>query len=660
QKQHQVWDSRIQRFRSVRWSDIVILLRSLRNKAETYAKEFHRVGVPLEAERTGFYDNTEVTDLLSLLQLLDNPIQDVPLLAVLRSPLVGLSLNELAAIRLAARGTHLWTALKRWQDAERQKAPKGAAMLAKVDSFLERYKRWRRVGRERSLSQQLESVLDETHYREWLQTQPRAEQRLANLRHLLVLSQRFDPFQRQGVQRFLRFVEAQRGVQVDSEPAPVDAVDAVRLMSIHKSKGLEFPVVVLAGLGTRFNMRDLSDQMVLDEEYGLCPQIKPAPTGPRYPSLPWWLAGKRQRREALGEEMRLLYVAMTRARDTLLLVGTVSGEKTLKSWIVSDEGRLTDRRILKARGYLDWLGPLLTGLKGDPNWTNQTSGTAELFRWSVDRDEGEFVREAASTESGFESERLRSIYTEADTAALGRLKNRIEWQYPFAAAGNEPAKTSVSAIRRRAGASEDEARKEFRIDIDAGRRWIRTSDKRRPGELSAAEAGTAHHQFLQAVALERTGTEAELRREAERLRGIGVLSTDEISALDFAALDAFWQSETGRGIRAQASRVRRELPFTARMSPEDLEAVGLRKKHPGIENEFFVVQGAVDLAVILPDAISILDFKTDRVTVGELEERTRFHTPQLRLYARALEKIYRRPVKAAELHFLALHRTVTV
>src|SRR5262249_49639272 len=155
--------------------------------------------------------------------------------------LVGLSLNDLAAIRLAKRDDHFWTALQRWRETEagNSNLPGGAGF--KVEVFLKRHARWRRMARETSLSQRIETVLDETNYRDWLLAQPRGEQRLANVRHLLVLAQQFDPLQRQGLQRFLRFVEAQRGAQVDSEPPSVEAENAVRLMSIHKSKGLEFP-----------------------------------------------------------------------------------------------------------------------------------------------------------------------------------------------------------------------------------------------------------------------------------------------------------------------------------------------------------------------------------------------------------------------------------
>src|SRR6185369_12399544 len=168
-----------------------------------------------------------------------------------------------------------------------------------------------------SLSHCLETVLSETYYASWLLAQPRGQQRHANVQRLLALARQFDRFQRQGLFRFLKFVEAQQLADTQPEVAPVCEENAVRLMSIHQSKGLEFPVAVVADLGKSFNLADLNAEIILDELYGLCPQIKPPQTGRRYPSLPYWLARQRQLRETLGEEARLLYVAMTRARDLL-------------------------------------------------------------------------------------------------------------------------------------------------------------------------------------------------------------------------------------------------------------------------------------------------------------------------------------------------------
>jgi ATP-dependent helicase/nuclease subunit A len=296
---HLIWDETTGQFRPAQWSDIAVLLRSPSNKSESYAKEFARANIPLVVARGGFYKSTEVSDLLSLLQLLDNPLQDIPALAVLHSPLVGLNLNELAEIRLARLKVRFWTALREWAGGRGQRTEDGgqrtenreqatdnreqrtenSGAAEKVSAFLERFGRWRRLARQASLSRCLEAVLQETHYAAWLLTQPRGEQRHANVQRLLGLAQRFDQFQRHGLFRFLRFIEAQQIAEIEPEVPSVCEENSVRLMSIHQSKGLEFPVVVLADLGKSFNVSDLRADIILDEQYGLCPQVKPPHTG---------------------------------------------------------------------------------------------------------------------------------------------------------------------------------------------------------------------------------------------------------------------------------------------------------------------------------------------------------------------------------------------
>jgi ATP-dependent helicase/nuclease subunit A len=652
--QHPVWDPAERTFRPARWGDMVVLLRSLQNRAEIYAKEFHRLGVPLQVARGGFYDSVEITDLLSLLQLLDNPRQDVPLLAVLRSPLVGLSLDELAQIRMAQRDSHLWPALLRWRDTTHASPPAPGPQeprttaRERVEDFLARYARWRRLARERPLSQRLETILDETHYAEWLITQPRGGQRLANVQRLLALAQQFDPWQRQGLQRFLRFTEAQREMDTGSEPAPVETTEAVRLTSIHKSKGLEFPIVVVADLAKPFNTRDLHDQVMLDEEFGLCPRVKPPDTGRHYPSLPYWLAQRRQKREAAGEELRLLYVALTRARDTLLLVGTVSESAALQKWPAAAMRGWSDLQILGARSYLDWLGPCLTQLAGDPGWAGRDAGRVELFQWRCHDETGVAGIASAPVAASGNGAGERTLLSDPTPALLEALEARVRWTYPFAAATSERAKTSVSELKRRHAEADEESRLVF---------WPRGRGPRSGAEgeapnLGGAEAGVAHHTFLQNVDLERTTSRASLQIEADRLRETGVLTTEQTAALDFAALDRFWQSALGERVRKHAAQVRRELPFTARFTAGDLAACGLPVAAGLTAEEFIVVQGVADLVVLQPGEIWLVDFKTDDVPRRDLPERIEYYTPQLKVYALALERIHGRPVTERWLYFL--------
>jgi ATP-dependent helicase/nuclease subunit A len=679
---HEIWDADKKSFRPGEWRDMAVLLRAPSGKAEIYAKEFQRAGVPLVVERGGFYDSNEIMDLLSLLQLLDNPLQDVPAIAVLRSPLVGLSLDELAQIRLAAKDVHFWTALNRTRIAD---CGLRNETMEQIGKFLERFRRWRQLARQASLSQCLEGMLAETHYAEWLLARPRGAQRRANVERFLGLAQKFDQFQRQGLFRFLRFIEAQREAEVEPEVAAVADENAVRLMSIHQSKGLEFPVVAVADLAKPFNTQDLRGEIIFDEVFGLCPRIKPPHTGRRYPSLPHWLAQQHQRREQWGEELRLLYVATTRARDTLILTGAVTEKKWESLWLNPEP--ITTQAMVAAKCYADWLGlwfgvhsPQSTvrgptkGVLPDLSWRivdDQELAETDSVRWC--ETPGELLADSSSAapagSSGVSPHQLETL----DAATAEKLRAMLSWEYPFKAATERKAKSSVTALRREAEELDDEAERQFQVSSfqlsakrfagislrQATARQAPASPAQRP-KLSAADAGTAHHKFLQRVALADANDVAALKSEANRLEQENFLSPDECAALALEDIAAFWNSEPGRKIRAQAANVRRELAFTACFSPAELAVITGAKSEPGLEDEFVVVQGVADLVVLLPKEIWLADFKTDEVAVNELPEKKRLYAPQLKLYAQALEKIYSRPVTERWLHFLAARKTVEI
>ncbi len=433
--------------------------------------------------------------------------------------------------------------------------------------------------------------------------------------------------------------------------------DAVRLMSIHQSKGLEFPVVVAADLGKLFNLSDLKAEVLLDKVYGLCPQIKPPHTGKRYPSLPYWLACQRQRGELLGEELRLLYVAMTRARDTLILSGSVSETNLDRSWIAPRE--VSVPALLSARSYADWLG---LWFAQDAGWrgSDAREGENAFVRWAIHDDTkliGPWEEPAAEP---------AVMAPGAEPAVWQGLRQRLSWQYGFAAATTQPAKTSVSALRRRAAeAAEEEAtpwfeRRQKKSEVRGQKTEGASRITPRPSRQTAADVGQAHHKFLELVSLARVGSVAELKQEAERLRLEGALTVDETARLDFEGLAAFWTSGLGRKVQAQARFVQRELAFTARFSPEELAAVTGEAREPGLENEFVTVQGVADLAVVQAKEIWLIDFKTDRVAREALADQAKLYEPQLNLYARALARIYRRPVSQCWLYFLALRQPVAV
>ena len=660
---HPVWDEAEKKSRPARWSDMAVLLRAPSGRADSYAKEFARLGVPLEVARGDFYQTLEVTDLVSLLQVLDNPLQDLPLLAVLRSPLVGLSVDELALIRLAVVKAHYWTALVRWHEAQRAHAAPvasspvsasppplegaPAATLEKVGLFLDRVARWRDLARQVSLSQCLESILAETHYAEWLRAQERGEQRYANVRRLANLARQFDQCHRQGLFRFLQYVEAQQEAGAEPEVPVTLTRDAVRLMSIHQSKGLEFPIVVVADMTRKFNESDLRAEIILDEEYGLCPQVKPPHAGQRYPSLPYWLARRRQRAELLGEELRLLYVAMTRARDTLLLSASVPAKRFREQWAQPDSAPEPER----ARSFADWLA-FWFARNATPVPEGATSGQGGGARWTIYDSSPIPGGERMSVGPKAGSEEPAPVLA---APLLQQLLERLGWRYPHLPATRQPAKATVSEIRRQAQEDDESVRPFGSRDLP---RPVR--ERRRLAGEAGADIGTAHHLFLERVNLERVSSLEALKDEAARLVQEGWLAPEQAAGIEFDAIARFWQSELGSRLLARRAHLRRELPFTARFSTADLTRLAGLQFEPGLEHEFMVVQGVADMVLVQDEAIWLVDFKTDNIEAKEVRARTELYAPQIRIYAEALAGIYRRPVTEAWLYFLRPGKGVKV
>jgi ATP-dependent helicase/nuclease subunit A len=731
-----VWDEAAGRYRPVEWRDISILLRAPSNKAESYAKEFTRLNVPLQVARGGFYDSLEIADLLSLLQVLDNPLQDLPLLALLRSPLVGLTLDELAAIRIAARHTSYWTALLRWketntvhtaqstvhgpqaavhspqwgespkskvQGSNSEDSPQSTAraeastpaLYEKISLFLECFARWRRLARQVALSRCLETILAETQYEAWLSTQPRGEQRCANLKRLLQLAQRFDQLQRQGLFRFLRFVEAQQRAQAEPELTAISTENSVRLMSIHQSKGLEFPVVVVADLGKPFNLADLQAEIILDERYGLCPQVKPPHIGKRYPSLPHWLAARQQKRELLGEELRLLYVAMTRAKDRLILSASITRQSFATVW--SHESESPEPAAHKARSFADWVGawfrrnvPALRSSRGNEALIKSVLRPVKP-RTSPDQKDQSLITSAATIIVPSEGRNAFLCWTIQDNSTLAatlngpaeeaacpsppqvdlcvwhNLEQRFDRLYPYSTSTRLPAKTSVSKLRQRAIPDGEEEEASTALSLPQLRTpgapgsWPDRGGQNtsRRVRAPAVDVGIAHHQFLQLVSLERAGSEELLKEQAEQFAQQGAIEKEDLQLLDFRALAAFWTSSLGNRIRQQSASVRRELPFTFRLAAAELAALTGDTPEDVAPDDFVVVQGIADLAVVLPQEIWLVDFKTDRITADE-QLAAKGYEQQLRLYAYGLSLLFHRPVTEAWLHFLSANKSVRV
>ncbi len=661
ESKHQILDPSTNEFRPVTWDDMAILMRSVKSKAEVYAKVFSQLDIPLEVPRSGMLDRTEITDLVSLLMLLDNPRQDIALLAVLRSPLVGLTDNELSLIRIGSKKTHFWKALNNFTELDFSSIlpddlihhPMAKSAKDKSLQFLNQFRTWRQAGRHLNLSRRLESILNDTLYIEKLSAnETGGAQEILHVQQLIQLTRKFDHYQQQGLNRFLQFIQNKRELEAEFEQGTLQDGQAVRLMSIHKSKGLEFPVVAVTGLGNAFNLQDVQQTWLLDESMGLSGMIQPPGPRSRYPSLPLWISRRRRKSESMQEELRLLYVAFTRARDHLILMGSAS-EKRMKDWSEQSTKTGTDAIPRQAHSAMDWLFPWLCEYLPDQDWWQQSTGADQGIDWHIlESISAKKLKEAPDEVSDPNKKDISHTW-------LNSWIQRAEWSYPYQEASLHPAKATVTSLRKRflADHSDTESVAWFYERTTSAKSF----DKPNTPNIAANERGTLHHHFLQWLDLSQPMTQEKLKNQLDQMIESGQLDPEARQALDLSSIADFWGSRVGRNILENQNQVHRELPFTARFSLEELMELQLANFSKKITNEdFVVIQGVVDVAVLGKDSIFILDYKTDRMDDSSLPSKLQQYRPQLELYAKALQRIYQRPVTHKWLHFLSIHQTIEV
>ncbi len=653
----QVWDKRQQKYRDVAYRDIVILLRATAGRANIFLEQLRQLDVPAYAELgTGYFQTTEVQTMQSLLQVIDNPRQDIPLAAVLRSPLVGLGGSDLVDIRLAAPGLSFYDALLASSRLE-------GSLGEKISGWLSDLTRWREQSRRTSLSELIWQIYRDTGYYTLVGAMPGGAERQANLRALHDRARQYEQTSFRGLFRFLRFIERLQAEQGDLGTARAlgENENVVRIMSVHKSKGLEFPVVFMGGLGNKFNLLDLRRDLLIHKHLGLGPLAVDFERRMRYPTLTRLVIEQQVLLETLSEELRVLYVALTRAREKLYLVGSQRNlPQAAARWAVAASlprgrrGALPEDMLAEGRCYLDWLGPALMGHTDAVAWLGtmgveppavlRESGSS-CWRFST-RDGAGVTAEPDRAQSGEELVAVTERRVLPDYGFADAVAARLGWNYPHAALRGKHVKVSVSELKRRYEALDEEAA--------PFERWQRPA-VRRPAfvqqtSISAAELGSALHLLLQHVDLQQPPTTAYLEQLRARMQEQLLLNEEQAAGIDLELVRGFLDSDLGCRLR-QAERVWRELPFSLRLDAAELygaECAG----------EYVFVQGIVDCIWREGQNVVLIDFKSDQVTEENLAIVANRYRVQLDLYPRATEELFGLPVTERYLYFLRLGQAV--
>ena len=623
--------------RPLRPEDVAILLRSPGPVQHWYTMALAEQQIGCAAtEGDDFFRTTEVSVALSWLQILDDARQDVPLLAVLRSAVFGFTPDRLAEIRALDDGS-FYDALRR---AQALGWPDCAAFLDRLDAL--------RFGAgEQSSHQLLWTLYREEGLLDLFSALPNGEERRANLLALYDLARRFEGTGHKGLFGFLLHLDrVRRNGGIRPAPPPAQEGGGVALLSIHRSKGLEYPVVFVSGLGRRFNYADVQKPVLFHPRLGLGPRGLDRARQVQFTTLAREGVALELKREMMAEEMRLLYVAMTRAKEKLILTHSLSyGASDLRAlaeavavpaepqalaacasvgqWVLlAAMGRPEGKVLLDAA---DVPAPVLPPRPLGPAWT---------IRYHTGAVSQEVVRPArraadAPEESG-----------PTDEEVLADLR----WRYPYETAAATPAKVTATQVQTAPGEEPGVFVLRRGAEEAGPPAFERPVFAQETMGLTAAQRGTALHTAMQTIDLARTGSVETIRAELARLTAQGHLTERQAAAVDAAAMARFFASPLGQAMRASGDR-HREWPFS-------LLADARRFFPDAPEGEEVLVQGVIDCWFDGPEGLTVLDFKTDRVPPSGLAERAARYRGQLDTYAWALERIVGRPVARRVLWFL--------
>lgn len=735
-----IWDKEEDRYRRARYGDIVILLRSLAGWAEPFVNGLMDEGIPAFAQsQSGYFDTTEVETILSLLAVIDNPMQDIPLAAVMRSPIVGMSDEEMAWMMARFKGKAkkgqdrgIYGAWRLWVEDMAEEAGEDGAersreraeengeraadrreraeesreraasdgeraggeifgqqeigrKLRRLDHLLSRFRYLAQIF---PIHQLLEQLYRETGYYAYVSAMPAGETRQANLELLIEKAAAYESTSYQGVFHFIRYIEKLKKVETDLGEAAVAGAKerTVRIMSIHKSKGLEFPIVILAGLGKRFNKQDAYGRLLIDPDLGVGADHIDLEQRVKSATLKKQVLKRKLELESMGEELRVLYVAMTRAKEKLVMTGTDRYlENKLEKWDIQTDGQqmtagaekmddadgLGDKRSL----WADALAPalpytMLTGASSYLDWIlmalPRAAGTIACSQVPAAAFMGREVlrqMEKQASKEWFLGQPEEKVW---DQAYRQRLEETLGYTYPHKADVGLYAMMSVSELKRRSREEESGGAVELEalIQAEPDQAPLRQESTSVPGRTNAAAAarprrdsggadrGSAYHRALELLPMGACRSFGDVVRGLDGLVETGRFLKQERRLVDARVLWDFFRSPLGGRLKRaeEEGRLHKEQQFMIGIQAREMELAD--------SDELVLVQGVIDAYIEEADGSVLIDYKTDRVK--EAEELKKRYQIQLFYYIRALEQVTGKPVKEALLYSLHLQEEIRI
>ena len=689
-----VWDKARGAYRTARFGDIVILLRSITGWAETYVNILMNAGIPAAAQtQTGYFDTPEVETVLSLLAITDNPFQDIPMAAVLRSPVISMTDEEMAWLMAGFKkqgkkegDRGMYAAVRMWlYDEDKQELsaafPKIREKLEKLEKMLEEF---RFLATYLPIHELIHEIYQRSGYYDYVAAMPGGTVRKANLDMLAEKASAYEKTSYRGLFHFIRYIEKLKKYETDfGEAGAGDMTDTVRIMSIHKSKGLEFPIVILAGMGKRFNKQDMTGKVLIDPELGIAADCLDLERRVKISTLKKQVLKRRADLETLGEELRIFYVAMTRAKEKLIMTAsdrsldkrlekygidpTWSGGRDGKSVLGLLETQRKEGEEEPARPLPGLPFTILSGASSYLDWV--------LMSFSAMRERGRLCLEICPAENlvGREVTRQmerRSSREDLLSMDLSRIQSsevrdsldrELSFSYPCQADTSLYAMLSVSEIKSRWQEEEAKERGETeRLAVEALQTDCASLDRKKtslgPG---GPVRGTAFHRVLQLldfsrfVGMENGGEQIGKTKDAlKELETAGLLTKKDADMANVKVLAEFVAGELGqRMAKAQREgRLHREQQFMVGIPAREMKAAD--------SDELVLVQGMIDAWIQEPDGLVLIDYKTDAAGPGDEDALKEKYRIQLDYYKKALEQITGEKVKECILYSLALQKAI--
>lgn len=662
-----VFDKNTKNYRNVEYKDVVILLRATSEYAPVFSEELKNLGIPVYADTSeGYFNTLEIQIMISLLQIIDNPRQDIPLLAVLRSPIGGFSAENLVDIRINSPETTVYEAMNSYLNEEED-----LELKKKVEKFLEKLVYWRNKALITPIDEFIWYLYMDTGYYGYVGAMPAGIQRQANLRILFQRARQYENTSYKGLFNFVNFINKLKVSSGDLGTAKTigENENVVRIMSIHKSKGLEFPIVFLSAMGKNFNRMDSRKKVLFHHDLGFGPELVDVEKRISYSPTIKEILKSKINIESLSEEMRVLYVAFTRAKEKLILTGTCRDfDKSIENWTSmarNSEDKILEGYLLKGNSYLDWVMPCVIKHKdGEPlrNYLKINEESVRLVqdnsKWSIklmNYKDLDIEGGIAKLEAIDIKEKLKEIeLKEINIHYRQEIEKRLNFKYKYEASTKIPTVLTVSELKRTYNQNLNDEFANTTYIPAIVRKPAFLEEKR---GLTPSEKGIAMHSVMQRLDIDSINSKKDIISQIENMVIKELITEEQAKSIRVEKILKFFNTNLGERILIahNKTRVYKETPFSIEISSTEIDE-GLDKKI--YEKENIIVQGIIDGYFEEDGEIVLFDYKTDYVPNGDTASIVEKYRVQIDYYTRALEKILGKKVKERYLYLFSIDSEV--